>query len=154
MLTCLFLLFVAYDLFLFFAPSVAGGAAVATAVEAGQPYCNCCCWSCWAAESALQYLQGAGIRTRDSATADRCATCVKLLLYENRTRSSYNNCRTCGQGWPTMVFFGLPIRAVLIDCLLSRLPWTKRISEIKYRLTNIILWKIMCKTKRRDNQIK
>ena len=26
-----------------------------------------------AAEAALQYLQGAGIRTRDSATADRCA---------------------------------------------------------------------------------
>ena len=27
-----------------------------------------------AAEAALQYLQGVGIRTRDSATADRCAT--------------------------------------------------------------------------------
>ena len=27
-----------------------------------------------AAETALQYSQGAGIRTQDSATADKCAT--------------------------------------------------------------------------------
>ena len=38
--------------------------------------CSCCCYRCWsysAADAALRYLQGEGIRTQDSATSDRCA---------------------------------------------------------------------------------
>ena len=42
--------------------STAAGAADAASVTAA------------AADAALQYFQDAGIRTRDSATADRCAT--------------------------------------------------------------------------------
>ena len=61
---CFFNFFVA---FLFFTASSAGAveseAAAAAAAAATA-----------AAESALQYLHGAGIRNRDSATADRCAT--------------------------------------------------------------------------------
>ena len=34
-----------------------------------------------AAEAALQYLQGAGIRTLDSATADSFATNVVIVAY-------------------------------------------------------------------------
>ena len=44
------------------ATSVTAAAAEATSVTAA------------AAEADLQYFQGAGIQTRDSATADRCAT--------------------------------------------------------------------------------
>ena len=57
----------AFGLFLFFVASAAAADA-ATALTAA---------AVAAAETALQYLQGAGIRTRDSATAER-QVCYQL----------------------------------------------------------------------------
>ena len=61
-------------LFLFFAASAVAVAAAEAAVEAADDAA--------AAEAALQYLQDAGIRTQDSATADRCATTLKHTFSE------------------------------------------------------------------------
>ena len=63
-------------LFLFFAASAV--AAAEAAVEAADDAA--------AAEAALQYLQDAGIRTQDSATADRCATTLKHTFSEPTLR--------------------------------------------------------------------
>ena len=70
-------LFVALGLFLFFAPStasVAGAAAEDDAAAAAAAYDDTANEDASDGEAVLQYLQGTGIRTRDSATADRCAT--------------------------------------------------------------------------------
>ena len=65
---------VAFSLFVFFAASAASSAAGAAAFAGASAVDAAIITAAVAAaEPALQYLQGAGIRTRDSATADRCA---------------------------------------------------------------------------------
>ena len=80
----LFFLFVAP--FLFFASSAASSAADDDDNAAGAANAA----NAPAAEAARQYLQGAGIRTRDSATTERCATSeLQSLLYLHFL--TYNN---------------------------------------------------------------
>ena len=69
----------ALGLFLFFAASAVDSATVTAAADAAAADAAAATAAAnvsadVAPEAALQYLQGAGIRTRDTATADRCAT--------------------------------------------------------------------------------
>ena len=63
----------ALGLFLFFAASAVDSATVTAAADAAAATAAANVSADVAPEAAL-YLQGAGIRTRDTATADRCAT--------------------------------------------------------------------------------
>ena len=75
---------VAFGLFyIFFAVSIASAASAASAASD--------------ADAAFQYLQGAGFQTRDSTTADRCATIVVCFC-------------------PVFLYFVLfPVYCILID---------------------------------------
>ena len=64
----------AVGLFLFFAASAVDSATVTAAADDAAATAAANVSADVAPEAALQYLQGAGIRTRDTATADRCAT--------------------------------------------------------------------------------
>ena len=67
--------FVAFGLFLFFTASAAAASSVAVADAAvGAADVEATATAAAETEAALQYLQVVGIRTQDSATADRCAT--------------------------------------------------------------------------------